>query len=62
MSIIGYQIFDSLDNSVGYPADCAHHLWGAVDNLNDEAEEEGTGITYAIGALLSDGSVTFDFS
>lgn len=56
---MAYRIFDSLDRPCG-SANRAEDLWDMLRALQEEAEEEGDGLTYAIGKELPDGSVTFD--
>lgn len=56
-----YQIFDSMDRPVSCKADCQTHLYEKWQGLQDEAEEEGSRLTYAIGKILPNGDVTFEF-
>ena len=56
----GYQIFDSMDRPCSQIASCASRLHHDLQKLNAEAEEDGSRLTYAIGQIQSDGTVTFD--
>lgn len=56
-----FQIFDSLDRAACPQTDDAAKLYELCQRLNNEAEDEGSRLTYAIGKVQPDGSVTFDF-
>ena len=56
-----YQIFDSMDRVASAPADRAQDLYAECDLMNYEAQEEGDTTTYAIGKVLPNGDVTFDY-
>lgn len=56
-----YQIFDSMDRPVSCRADCQTHLYEQWQKLQEEAEEERSRLTYAIGKILPNGDVTFEF-
>jgi hypothetical protein len=43
-----YAIFDSLNRQCGGEELSASSLWGPLKALQEEAEEEGDGLTYAI--------------
>ncbi len=55
-----YRIFDSMDRPCSQIATCATRLHDDLQKLNAEAEEAGSRLTYAIGLIQHDGSVTFD--
>ena len=55
-----YQIFDSMDRPCSQIATCTARLHDDLQRLNAEAEADGSRLTYAIGRILSDGTVTFD--
>lgn len=56
----GYQIFDSMDRACSQITDCATRLHDDLQQLNAEAEETGSRLTYAIGRIMPDGSITFE--
>lgn len=56
-----YRIFDSLDRPCSTEADHPDHLWADLTALQHEEEEEPLGLTYAIGKVLPDGSVTYEY-
>jgi hypothetical protein len=56
----GYRIFDSMDRPCGRIATCATDLNSNLDKLTNDAEEANSRLTYAIGLIQHDGSVTFD--
>lgn len=56
-----YQIFDSMDRPVSRKADCQTQLYQQWEQLQDEEEEERSRLTYAIGKILPNGDVTFEF-
>lgn len=55
-----YAIFDSMDRRCSRNADMPSDLFDQLEKLAAEAEEEGSRLTYAIAAILPDGTVTFD--
>ena len=59
--LTGYQIFDSYDRPCSRIKGRDDLLWEELDELTREAEDDGSRITYAIGKILDDGNVTFDF-
>jgi len=59
-SILGWQIFDSFDRPASDLEPTRSVLWPELHRLTMEAEAEGDGMSYAIAAVLSDSSVTFD--
>lgn len=59
--LTGYQIFDSYDNPHSRIKGQAHLLYDEVDKLNREAEDKNSTMTYAIGKILNNGDVTFDY-
>ena len=59
-TVTGWQIFDSLDRAACPKASHRWPLNETLDRLNAEAEEEGSRTTFAIAAVLSDGSISFD--
>jgi hypothetical protein len=58
--LTGYQIFDSMDQPCSRIKGRADLLYDQLDKLQKEAEDDAWPITYAIGKILPDGSVTFD--
>ena len=56
-----YRIFDSLDRPTGPIKAYSHELQHDLDVLTMEAEEEGSRLTYAIGKVLPDVTITFDY-
>jgi hypothetical protein len=59
---MSYRIFDSMDRPASRETDTSYELIPVLDELNAEAEEDGTGLTYAIGYIYDDGvTVTFEF-
>ena len=60
-SQVAYRIYDSLDRPCGDIAFKERDLYEDLESLRDGAEEEGDRLTYAIGKILPNGDVTFDF-
>lgn len=56
-----FQIFDSMDRPCTARTMHEHELHHALMVLREEAEEDNTGLTYAIGKVLPDDSVTFEY-
>lgn len=56
-----YRIFDSMDRPEGRPAGSESELYEHLRTLENEAAETGSTVTYAIGKILPNGNVTFDF-
>lgn len=56
-----YQIFDSLDRPASTQFNNASALFPLLKMLQDEAEEDGERLTYAIGKISPDGTITFDY-
>ena len=55
-----FQIFDSMDRPCSPPTSSVRALWKDLERLQHEAAEEPSRLTYAIGMIRPDGSVTFD--
>lgn len=60
-NLTGYQIFDSYEQPMSRIKGREDLLWDELDKLVKQSEAEGSRITYAIGKILADGSVTYDF-
>lgn len=60
MTATTHRIFDSLDRPTGPSAETAHELRPMLDRLTAEAEAENSRLTYAIGRIEHDGTVTFE--
>jgi hypothetical protein len=56
-----YMIFDSMDRPASPVALHWRELHKQLAHLNEEAEDEGSRLTYAIGKIDQDGDVTFEF-
>jgi hypothetical protein len=56
-----YQIFDSLDRACSATTKHDDELFYQLERLEIQSETTGDRLTYAIGKIFPDGTVTFDF-